>query len=239
VYAAGLDLAVSRDNSALAIIGKDSHGRLALRRLRVWRPPAPGRKMDLQAIEDSVIADLAEFKVKMCAVDPSQAQHMVQRIARAGGRIEVRYQGAKTLREQACELQTAFRDRTLAIPDDAMLRRELLRIRLVETAHGSIRLVAERAKDGTGHADSCTAISLALAVAAPIRGGRLGPLVAACDSSHDDRVWAMQQKLAAADARVAASLTAVDRLRRLGEKPLHLIEGPDTTRHNFSIDRLL
>ncbi len=233
-YAGGLDLATASDNAAWCVTGKLANGQLFVRRLRVWRPPGDGQLIDLQRIEDEVAADCANFKIRCSHCDPHESVHMVQRLQRMGHAVEIRHQVGKHQVDQAAELLGSFRDRMIRIPDDARLVRELKRIEILEKSYG-FRIHAERTKDG--HADAVTALALSLTAARTLRGGRSSFVVDPSSSVVDERRERFFGRLAAADARVAASLTPADRMARLTSQPLHLSKSPAETQHDYRFDR--
>jgi phage terminase large subunit-like protein len=181
-YIGGLDLGVSRDASALCILGvkrsHQGHGRIQLAHTKVWRP-TKGMKVNLQAVEDEVLDLHDRFNLKALHYDPWQATYMSGRLQAGGGAIrrtelhkaygkypattriqmqEVPQTGAN-LQRMATVLLEAFNDGRLELYADADLKRDITRLRVEERPYG-FRLVSPR--DALGHGDLGTAFSLAL-----------------------------------------------------------------------------
>ena len=66
-YVGGLDLGVSRDASAVCVLGVfrngPNHGYIRLAATKLWRPPKGG-KVDLQAVEDELLALHSRFNLR-------------------------------------------------------------------------------------------------------------------------------------------------------------------------------
>lgn len=191
-YVGGLDLGVSRDASAVCILGvgrqHDGHGRVILAKHRVWRP-AKGSKVDLQEVEDYLFELNANFKLKNLNYDPWQATHMASRL-QAGGlsvfqsklhrvhgnwvpttrvpMVEIPSSGSN-LQRMATVLIEAFNDRRVVCYPEAELKRDLTRLRIEERPYG-FRLVAPH--DNQGHGDLGTAFTLALLAASELASRR-------------------------------------------------------------------
>jgi hypothetical protein len=189
-YVAGLDLGVSRDASAVCVLGVrrsfNGHGRIRLAHVKVWRP-ATGRKVDLQEVEDTLLDLHAIFNLKELCYDPWQATHMAQRLQSGGfGRMATGWQSGnlrtrrperlpivevpptgKHLQAMATATIEAFNDFRIELFENADLRRDLTRLRVEERSYG-FRLTSPR--DATGHGDLGTAFSLAMVAASELSG---------------------------------------------------------------------
>lgn len=185
-YVAGLDLGVSRDASAVCVLGvqrsRQSFGLIRLAASKVWRPQK-GQKVDLQEVEDALFDLFRRFDFKQLNFDPWQAQHMAGRLQSGGlGRLarplyvqhalhptprpklpvtEIPPTG-QNLQRLATVVIEAFNDRRLELYDDPDLRRDVSRFRVEERPYG-FRLTSP--KDEHGHGDLGTAFSLALLAA--------------------------------------------------------------------------
>lgn len=166
-YVAGLDLGLSRDASALVIVGKSESGDLAVRGTFRWQAKN-GAQVNLQDIEDSLVRLHERFRFRSIACDPWQASHIVQRCRVHGLPIIERPQSGNRLVEQAASLLEVIRDRRLAIDAGSReLIADLRRARITEKSYG-YRVESPR-DAATGHGDSLSALSIALAVAKEIR----------------------------------------------------------------------
>jgi len=191
-YTAGLDLGVSRDASAVVVLGVHrgsiDHGRIRLAFTRIWRP-CKGSKVDLQAVEDCLIDLNERFKLKAINYDPWEARHMAQRLSAVGlgvaenqlrrfnrqpvptsrvPMVEISQTGAN-LQKIATVLIEAFNDHRLELFDDPDLRRDITRLRVEERQYG-FRLTSPR--DELGHGDMASAFSLAMLAASELAGKR-------------------------------------------------------------------
>lgn len=215
-YVAGMDLGVSRDASAIVVLGvrrgREGHGRIRLAAKRKWLP-AKGSKVNLQQVEDECRLLQDRFALKQVRFDPWQAQHMASRLQSAGmGRmvsgmevykraslsmVEVPQTGAN-LQKMATTVIEAFNDRRVDCFDDADLRRDLRRMRVEERSYG-FRLVSPRDEHGHGDVGSafCLAMLAATELAAKkkvqvqILGAGRGHNNIAALNEHERRVAAM------------------------------------------------
>jgi len=185
-YVGGLDLGVTRDASALVILGVkrsyEGHGRIRLAHTQIWRP-AKDKKIKLQEIEDTLIKMHQRFKLKCLNFDPWQATHMAQRLTAAGlgvpstERIQASgyvpmtevTQGGSNLQAMATTLIEAFNDYRIELYDDPDLRRDLFKFRIEEKSYG-YRLVSPR--DENGHGDMGSAFAMAMLAASELAGKR-------------------------------------------------------------------
>lgn len=208
-YVAGVDLGVSRDSSAIAVLGvrrtHDGHGQIVLAHTRVWRP-TKGNKVNLPDVEDELVRLHERFRFKRLNYDPYEMRHMASRL-QAGGMgkmvsgndrrtalpmVECPPTG-KVLQAIATAVIEAFNDRRVELYPEPELKRDLTRLRVEERPYG-FRLTAPR--DATGHGDLGTAFSLALLGASDLAGrkiARVGVLLGNDDPFADAmrarRMW--------------------------------------------------
>jgi phage terminase large subunit-like protein len=157
-FAAGLDLSISRDASALVVVGVHRHGRVRLADCRAWLPRR-GEHVDLIEIEAAVLDVHRRYRRPLVSFDIFQAELMAQRLKRAGCRMhEVSFVG-KSAQLMASELLEAFKSRRIALFRDEQLLADLRRLRIVEKPSGW-RLDAPRTS--AGHSDRAVALALAL-----------------------------------------------------------------------------
>jgi hypothetical protein len=158
LYAAGLDLGVKRDHSALVIVGtKPGSGRVAVAASRSWTPI--GGKVDLIEVRDAVLEAARVFSLGAVAYDPFQAELMAQELTAAGiPTMEQKFVGGN-LDMMASTLMQAFRGRTIDLYPDPELVADLRRLTIEERRFGH-KLVS--ASDEQGHADRAIALSIIL-----------------------------------------------------------------------------
>lgn len=187
-YVAGLDLGVSRDSSALCVLGvrrsHQGHGTIRLALTQVWRP-TPGKRVDLQEVEDAIADVHARFELKQCNYDPWNAAHLASRLQAGGLSLYSHNLGRhhttsrvpmnettptpKNLQAMATVLIEAFNDHRVELFPEPDLHRDLRRLRVEEKSYG-FRLTTPR--DATGHGDLGTAFTLALLAASEIASKR-------------------------------------------------------------------
>ena len=183
VYTAGIDLGVTRDASAVCILGVrrsyEGHGRIRLAYTRLWRP-SKGNRVNLQDVQDKLFELHNRFKLKQLNYDPWEARHLASQLqagnfgilgATKSGGLPMREitQTGKNLQAMATTLIEAFNDHRLELYEEPDLRRDLHRLRVVERSYG-FRL--ESPRDSMGHGDMATAFSLALLAASGLAAKR-------------------------------------------------------------------
>jgi phage terminase large subunit-like protein len=139
-------------------------GQLKLVAMRAWSPKA-GR-VELDDIEREILALHRVFKLTRLSFDPWQAEHLTQRLGRAGIFCDPVHFVPSNLQSMATVTLDAFRERTLQLFDHPELIADLKAMRVVEKSTG-YRL--EMAKGGTEHGDAAQALALALESSRAIR----------------------------------------------------------------------
>ncbi len=183
-YCAGLDLGVSRDASAVCVLGvhrgRTDHGRIRLASTKIWRA-TKGHKINLQLIEDYLVDLNSRFDLKSLNFDPWQASFMAQRLGATGlavpqknmqkywmteriRMVEIAQTG-QNLQKMATATIEAFNDARVELYENADLRRDLNRLRVEERSYG-FRLVSPR--DELGHGDLGSAFTLAMLAASEL-----------------------------------------------------------------------
>ena len=191
-YVAGLDLGVSRDSSALCVLGirrgREGHGRIRLAFTRLWRP-SKVRKVDLVEVEKAIRDAHDRFDIRQLSFDPWEARHLASTLqagsvgtlakqvdpaglnmSRARPKriklplVEVPPTGANLQRMASTVIET-FNDSRVELFEEPDLKRDLLRLRVEERSSG-FRLTSPR--DETGHGDSASAFALALLAASDL-----------------------------------------------------------------------
>ena len=158
-YVCTLDLAQKRDN-AVAVIAHAEHGehgtRVVVDRMQVWEP----RRFHNVPLDD-VRLWLTEFcrsyRAKLI-YDPDQAYLMVEQLRKTGIRTEEFVFSSTSVSRLAMALTQALRGRTVLLPDDDELRKELLAVRLREISPHVMKIETV----GNGHDDRAIAVALAI-----------------------------------------------------------------------------
>lgn len=188
-YVGGLDLGVSRDASALAILGVArgpvQHGALRLAECHLWAP-GKNQKVDLQQVESAIADAHARFDLKRLNYDPWEARHMANRLQAGNLSVYQKQLGrlhqtskvpmveipptGQNLQRMATSLIEAFSDRRVQLFHDPDLRRDLEHLRIEERSYG-YRLTSPR--DRYGHGDLGNAFALAVLAATDYAGKRI------------------------------------------------------------------
>lgn len=201
-YVAGLDIGLSRDASALVIVGRhvgyterrartvrqrnrssvmrsmidaglidptpnesdhelivhEPSGRYRVASVNVWRP-TPGRKVELEAVEQAIIDAHRKYNLACVGYDPWQAEYLAQRLTKLNIPTEAVQFVPQNLQSMAQSTLEAFNERLIDVPDNEALLADLRKLRIVEKSYG-IRLDSPRGP--SGHGDSATGLAVAL-----------------------------------------------------------------------------
>ncbi|MBU4271357.1 MAG: hypothetical protein KKE86_07630 [Planctomycetes bacterium] len=144
----------------------EGNGRLRLAELRSWKP-TPGHRVSLEAVKAAIIMAHRQFNLAAVAVDPSQAEHLLELLERDGVPVIRTVQSTGSLQQQAVALLESFQERTIDLFPDADLLADLKRLQVKDSGM-KIRLVSPESKStetGTGHGDLASALSFAVALA--------------------------------------------------------------------------
>src|SRR5262249_45137340 len=154
------------------------HGRIRLAHTRIWRP-TKGVKVNLQDVENAIVDMHERFALRQVNFDPWELRYLASRLqagnlGRMAGQPKFGQERKQTvplveipptgnnLQAMASAVLEAFNDRRLELFEDADLRRDLTRMRVVEKSYG-FRI--ESPRDATGHGDMGSAFQLALLAA--------------------------------------------------------------------------
>lgn len=212
-YVAGVDLGISRDASAITVVGRDAGrmveqprrerpvrplwmrvadeldlrdaetgeryvqpeddeptatwipgtGKVRLTNTRVFQPRG-AQKVELSAVEAALVELHRIFRLAAVAVDPWQAQLLIERLQRAGIPAYPVPFVSENLRAMAQATLDAFNERQIEMYRDAELIADLKSLRVKETGN-SFRLFSVRGEGGTAHSDVAQALSLGLVAA--------------------------------------------------------------------------
>lgn len=158
-FIGGLDVGIKHDHSAFVVLGvKHGEARIRLAYCQSWKPPRGGQ-VNLEAVETAILNAHTRMHLQRMLYDPHQAQHLAQRLRRRAIMCEeVKFVGAQ-LDRMATVLMEVFRTRVIDLYDDKMLIKDLGRITIEEKPYGQkLSAVA----DAEGHADTATALAIAL-----------------------------------------------------------------------------
>jgi hypothetical protein len=158
-YVGGLDIGVKKDHSACCVLGCHGvTGRVALADLKSWAPPKGGQ-VSLEAVRDYVFDAHKRFHFAKLLYDPWQAELMAQELRRYGVPAEPVVFSGQNLNKMATALLEAFNNRNIDLYRDEKLIKDLKRLTIVEKPYG---FKLESTRDTSGHADSATAMAIAL-----------------------------------------------------------------------------
>lgn len=215
-YVGGLDLGVTRDASAVCILGvrrdRTNHGQIRLAFTKMWKP-AKGKRVDLQEVEDTLVELHQQFTFKQLNYDPWEARHLASRLQASGlGKlvtgtnrrvalpmVEISQTG-QNLQRIASTLLEAFNDGRVLLFNDPDLMRDLRRLRVEERQYG-FRLTFPR--DEHGHGDLGTAFALAMLAASELAAKRRAVVGAIGSHDADDGLSAFGRALQDFEQRAA------------------------------------
>ncbi len=184
-WVAGVDLGLTRDCSAVVVLGVrdydvENAGRIRLAHTKLWKPIA-GQKINLTEVEDELRRLHTKFRLKAVAYDPWQAEHLSQRLVHEGFPMQSVHPSATNLQAIAARTIESFVDRRLDLYECPNLKRDLFRLRVEERSYG-YRLVSPR--DSEGHGDTASAFGFALLAAHEQAG--VHPFIATAECGDDN-----------------------------------------------------
>jgi hypothetical protein len=161
-YVMGADLAVKRDRAVVAVchaeqIGENEQGvRIVTDSLDIFAA-THGHDIDLQQVEDTVLARARHYHGATVIFDPSQGHQMMQRLRREGLQVIEHTFSATSNSKRALVILELVRGHRLLLPDEQEVIDEFAALRLVQRGPGLFRYDHLSGK----HDDICTAVSLA------------------------------------------------------------------------------
>jgi len=163
VFYAGVDIGVSRDHSAVAVVGL-SRGRIRLATIRSWEPPRfRGGKIDLAEVETTLLGLHHRFGLAKCLYDPHQCELMAQNLIKQFVPMEGLPFTANNLTAMATTLLQRFHSKTVDLYEDPGLISDLHGFRLIDKGLSGYKL--DSARTSAGHGDKGIAFVLALLAA--------------------------------------------------------------------------
>ena len=158
-YICSLDLG-TRNDRTVAVIAHGERGedatRVVVDRIQVWTPK-PANPVSLDDVRAWLVEMCRSYRAKLL-YDPSQAYLMIEQVRKAGVHTEEFVFSSSSVGKLATAIMQALRGRTLLLPDDEELRRELLAVRLRETSPNVLRI--DHASGG--HDDRVIAVAMAV-----------------------------------------------------------------------------
>lgn len=158
-YVVTWDIGWKKDHSAVAVMHVEDAGdrkRVIVDRLESW-VPAPGREVDIGAVLDFAAAASLEYNGAPLEGDIYQSYPRVQDLRQAGYLVTAAKTTAGDNSTRAKLLLRLIRERSVSLPDDPVLRKEMASLRLAEGATpGIVRLVTDGSSEG--HYDRAMAI---------------------------------------------------------------------------------
>lgn len=162
VFAAGLDLGLAKDASALVVIAREIRtGRFRLASVRRWKP-TKNRKVDLTEVEAAVIEDTRKYRLAKVALDPWQGAMLAERLRKAGVPAEEFHLHVTAWDTITRNLIEVFQNGAISLYDNARLIAELKSGMIQERSNGQLKILFPR--DEHGHGDVATAFLIALEV---------------------------------------------------------------------------
>lgn len=166
-YAAGVDLGLAKDCSAVVVIGKNFYNpeapinTLRVCEVKAWKP-RPGHRVRVEEIEQHILDVHRRFNLACISFDPWQSEYLTQRLADAGLPCLQTPMVPKNLQAMATTLTEAFSERAIQLFDDPVLLSDLRALRVVEKNYG---WRIDPVRNADGHGDRAMAAALGVLAA--------------------------------------------------------------------------
>ena len=187
-YFVGVDLGLSHDRTAIAVVHSELVGvgqvrsrRFVLDRLEV-REGSAGHEVNLEEVERLLVGISEHYRRPEFRFDPWQAELLIQRLRRRGLNVEKRAYSAVLFDQIATKLAELFREGLIAIPRDSALLDELATVKVTERSPGRLRIDTRPG----GRDDRAMALGYAVTLAAE-RLGSAGRFVPPAQRARGDR----------------------------------------------------
>ncbi|MDE3205146.1 MAG: hypothetical protein KGQ66_13125 [Acidobacteriota bacterium] len=145
-YFVGVDLGLSHDRTAIAVVHTELAGvgdvrsrRFVVDRLEV-REGSPGAPVNLEEVERVLVAISEHYRRPVFRFDPWQAELLIERLRRRGLSVEKRAYSAVLFDQIATQLAALFREDLISIPADGALLDELATVKVTERSPGRLRI---------------------------------------------------------------------------------------------------
>ena len=162
-YFAGLDLGLSKDRTALAIVHLDHDQHVTLDELLVWQGTRT-QPVEIPTIERAVLDARRRYPRLRVTADPWQFKGSISRLHAAGVRINEFTFSAGSIAKLSSLLYELISDASLRVYDNQDLEREMLGLTVLETSSGW-RLDHRQG----GYSDQAIALALAAQQAVALR----------------------------------------------------------------------
>jgi hypothetical protein len=154
-YVITLDVGLVNDRT-IVVVAHREEARVVVDFLCRWQG-SKRKPVDLDEVEAALV-DLHGSYPGLIRIDPAKAEHILQRLRRRGLPIVEFAFTTTSVGLLAGALLRALRWHQLLLPDDEIMRAELLAVRIVENSAGVPRLT----HDSAGHDDHAVALALAV-----------------------------------------------------------------------------
>ncbi len=134
-YFAGLDLGLTHDKTAFAVMHRDGTGSLRLDDLEVWSGTR-AEPVSIAAIERAMVDASARFSPLSILADPWQLKASIERLRGEGCRIEEFTFSATSVSRLSTSLYSAIKSGRLRVFEDAALEEEILGLRVIQSSGG-------------------------------------------------------------------------------------------------------
>jgi phage terminase large subunit-like protein len=131
---AALDLGLTKDRTALAVVHRDGEY-VVLDELRTWQGTR-AEPVSITGVERAVVDATERYPGLVIAADPWQLKGSIERLQRAGVQIREHVFSSTSVQKLSTTLYAAISTGTLRVYPDRDLEREVLALRVVETAGG-------------------------------------------------------------------------------------------------------
>lgn len=172
-YVLTLDLGVKKDRT-VAVIAHAAPGttpaggrHVIVDRMEVWTPK-PLRPVSLDAVRQWIEYHTRLYNFAGVHYDPSQALLLVEQLRLAGIRCHEFVFSGTSVSELATSLSQALRARRITLPADAELKKEILSVRLRESAPNVLRIDTRTSRQ---HDDRVIAVAMACRILTTTSGG--------------------------------------------------------------------
>ena len=152
----------------------EATGRAKLAAVRIFAPE--NGRVELADVERALVELHQQFGLSKVSADWWQAEYLLQRLAARNINVEGVNFGPTVHTEMASTVLDSFREKTFDMYDEPRLTADLRGMKFVERSYG-VRIEAGKAAEGTRHADSVTALGLAMLAAKSIRGNSSLPSI--------------------------------------------------------------
>lgn len=157
-YHGGLDLGLTKDRTALAVVHRDGD-QIVLDDLMVWEPP-----VEVETIERATLDVARRFRGVRLQADPWELRGSIPRLQRLGANVREFKFSSGSVQRLSQTLYEAITSARLRAFDDRDLEREVTGLRVIQTSGGW--RVDHRAG---GFSDRAMALGMALVGAAEVR----------------------------------------------------------------------